>query len=149
MRLRYGQKKPIEAQTLQVNEIRIETNKGEDLHERENEQHKPIEGKVVQVNEPRIENNEGDDLEERENQILSWVGAYDCIKEKILRNYSIQMMGINAVETKPNQPKISHYKYMKQKVKLAKTKATKEKYQDCQVEWDKHKENEENFHKSY
>ena len=89
----------------------------------------------MQVNEPRSKNNEGDDLQERENimgknQFLSQVGAKDCIKEKITGNYAIQMMGVDGVETKPNQPKINHYKYMKQSVKSSEEKDKNEKFQD-------------------
>ena len=65
-----------------------------------------------------IETAKGNDLQKRENitgknQFLSWVGPKDCIKEKIMGNYAIQIMGIDTMKTKPNQPKIKHYKYMK------------------------------------
>ena len=77
----------------------------------------------MQVNEPRrIEIDKGEDLHERanimgKNQFLSWVGAEDCIRENITGKYAIQMMGIDAMDTGPNQPKLNHYKYMKKKVK--------------------------------
>ena len=107
MRLKIGQLKPIEIQTMQVNEPRIEIYKGNDLQEREN-----IIGKI---------------------QFLSWVGTEDCFKEKITGNYAIQMMGIDAMETKPSQPKVNHYKFMKQKVKSTDVKDGNEVFiKDCQ-----------------
>ena len=52
-----------------------------------------------------------------QNEFLSWDGANDCVKDKIIRNYAIQLMGIDTKEPKPSQPKVNHYEYMKQKVK--------------------------------
>ena len=72
----------------------------------------------MQVNEMENKIDEEDDLQERENlrgknQLLSWIEADNCIKDKVTGNYAIQMMGIDAMETKPTQPKMNHYKYMK------------------------------------
>ena len=70
------------------------------------------------------------------NRFLSWVGAKDCVKDKLIGYYDIQLMGIDAKEKKPTQPKINHYAYMKQKVK-SKTDETKNKtFKDCQAKWD-------------
>ena len=56
----------------------------------------------MQVNETRNKENKEDDLHERENvtgknQFLSWVGAKNCIKDKVTSNYAIQMMGIDTI----------------------------------------------------
>ena len=100
-------------------------------------QQKPIEIQTVQVNKPRNYTDNNDDLQKRENlmgknQFLSWVGADDCVKDKVTRNYAIQMMGIDAMETKPSQPKDNHYKFMKQKVKSTDVKNGNEMFKDCQ-----------------
>ena len=76
----------------------------------------------MQVNEMGNKTEKEDDLQERENvmgknQFLSWVGAKDCIKDKLTGKYAIQLMGIDALETKPSQTKANHYKFMEQKVK--------------------------------
>ena len=47
------------------------------------------------------------------------------------------------MEPKPNQPKINHYKYMKQKVKSTKVKDKNEKFHNCIAEWDEEEEIEE------
>ena len=43
------------------------------------------------------------------------------------------MMGVDAMKTKPNQPKIKHYKYMKQKVKSTEVQNKNKRFQDCLV----------------
>ena len=52
-------------------------------------------------------------------------------------------MGIDARETKPTQPKLNHYKYMKQKVKSDDTNNKNDIFKDCQAEWDKEEDTEE------
>ena len=52
-------------------------------------------------------------------------------------------MGIDAMETKPNQPKMNHYKFMKQKVKSTNAKDKNETFQDCLAKWDKGEDAEE------
>ena len=44
-------------------------------------------------------------------------------------------MGVDAMEPKPTQPKINHYKYMKQKVKSDDAKEKKDIFKDCQANW--------------
>ena len=85
----------------------------------------------MQVEESKIGNEEEGDLQERakktqKNQFLSWFGANDYVKEKIIGNYAIQVLGFDTKEPKPNQPKINHYKYMKQKAKSTKMRDKKE-----------------------
>ena len=63
----------------------------------------------VQFNEIGNQTDNEDDLQERENLMgkiwfLSWVGAGNCIKDKVTSTYAIQMMGIDAMETKSSQP---------------------------------------------
>ena len=87
----------------------------------------------MQVNETKTKKNEEDDLQERENltgknQFLSWVGANDCVKDKVTGNYVIQMMTVDAMETKPSQPKVNHYKCIKQKMKSTDAKRMEKKY---------------------
>ena len=79
---------------------------------------------------------EGVDLQERENftgknGFLSWVGANDCFKNKITGYYTTQLMGIDAKEIQLAQPKINHYKYMKQKVKENETDNGLDIFKDC------------------
>ena len=73
----------------------------------------------------------------------TWVGVDDCVKDKIIENYAIQMMGVDIAKIKPNQPKINHYKFMKWKVKSSKTKDKGGKFQDFLAKRDKQEENEE------
>ena len=54
-----------------------------------------------------------------------------------------QMMEIDAMETKLTQPKMSHYKYVKQKVKSTKAKDANKTLQDGQVKWDKEEDTKE------
>ena len=73
---------------------------------------------TVQVNKMGNKTDKEDDLQERENVMgkngfLSWVGVDDCVKDKLTGYYAIQLMGIDAKEIQPTQPKIDHYKYMK------------------------------------
>ena len=87
-------------------------------------------------------------MQEREkstgkNQFLSWVGAKDCVKDKLMGNYAIQMMGIDAKEAKLIQPKVNHYKFMKEKVKLDDAKNGNKTFQDCLAEWNKEEDTEE------
>ena len=77
----------------------------------------------MQVNETGNYTFKEDDLQKRENftgknECLSWIGAHDCIQDKVTGNYAIQLMGIDANKIEPTQPKLNHYKYMKQKVNL-------------------------------
>ena len=93
----------------------------------QNQQNKTTKVQIVQVNETKNKANKENDLQEIENvmgknQFLSWVGVENCVKDKVTGNYAIQMMGIDAMETKQTQPKMNHYKYMKQKVKSTKPK---------------------------
>ena len=96
----------------------------------------------MQVNEMGNKTDKDNDLLEREkltgkNQFLSWVGAKNCVKDKIMGYYAIQMMGIVAMETKPSQPKINHYKFIKQKVKSTDVnKDGNKKFQDCLAKWE-------------
>ena len=67
----------------------------------------------MQVNETKNDAFEGDDLQEREdftdkNGFRSWVGAKDCVKDKLIGYYAIQLMGIDAKEKQPTQPKKNH-----------------------------------------
>ena len=76
-------------------------------------QQKLIEIQPVQVKESKMRDEKENDLQERDNvtgksHFLSWVGAYDCVKDKVIGNYSIQVMGIDTKETKPTQPKVNH-----------------------------------------
>ena len=65
-----------------------------------------------------------------------------------MENYAIQMMGIETMETKLTQPKMNHYKYMKQKVKSIDAKDKKETFQDCLAKWDKEEDMEEKLTRS-
>ena len=47
------------------------------------------------------------------------------------------------METKPTQPKVNHYKFMKQKVKSTDAKDGKEIFKDCQKKWDKEEDTKE------
>ena len=47
------------------------------------------------------------------------------------------------METKTNQPKINHYKYMKQKVKSKKILNKNKRFQDCLAEWDEEEDTKE------
>ena len=93
----------------------------------QNQQNKNVKVQTVQVKDETWNDTfEEDDLQERENftgknEFLNWVEAHDCVKDKLMGYYAIQLMGIDAKETKPTQPKINHYIYMKQKVKLDET----------------------------
>ena len=81
-----------------------------------NGQHKPIELHIVHVKENVNSNKEikASLLKEEnlmgKNEFLSWFGAKDCVKDKIMANYAIQ----DTKEIEPTQPKINHYKYIKQ-----------------------------------
>ena len=66
------------------------------------------------------------------NEFLPWVGAHDCVKDKLTGYYAIQLMGIDVKETKLTQPKLNHYKYMKQKVKSDDTNNKNDIFKDCQ-----------------
>ena len=71
------------------------------------------------------------DLQEREklnkkNGILAWVGANDCVKDKIIGDYEIQVMEIDTKEMQQIQLKANHYEYMKKKLKSRKDKREKE-----------------------
>ena len=57
--------------------------------------------------------------------------------------YAIQLMGVDAMETKPSQPKVNHYKFKKQKVKSTDVKEENEMFKDCQAKWDKEEDTEE------
>ena len=108
----------------------------------QNPQNKTTKVQIVQVNETRNLTIEEDDLQERENftgknEFLSWVGAHDCVKDKLTGYYNIQLMGINAKEKNLTQPKLNHYKYMKQKVKPIDINNKNDIFKDCQAEWDK------------
>ena len=64
----------------------------------QNQQNKNVKIQTVQVNETGNDTFEEDDLQERENftgktEFLSWVGAHDCVKDKLTSNYAIQLMG--------------------------------------------------------
>ena len=77
------------------------------------------------------------------NQFLSWVGANNCVKDKIMGNYIIQMMRVDVTKTKPRQPKVNHYKFMKQKVKSTYAKNGNETFQYCLAKWDEEEDMEE------
>ena len=53
------------------------------------------------------------------------------------------MMTIDAMETKSSQPKINHYKFMKQKVKSTDIKNKNNTFQDYLAKWDKEEDTEE------
>ena len=65
------------------------------------------------------------------------------IEDKVTSNYAIQLMRIDAKETKPTPPKLNHYKYMKQKVKSNDTNNKNDIFKDCQAEWDKGEDTKE------
>ena len=103
---------------------------------------------TMQFNETKNEAFKEDDLQERENftdknGFLSWVGAKDCVKDKLTGCYAIQLIGIDAKEKQPTQPKINHYAYMKQKVKSKIDKTKNKTFKDCQAEWDEEEDTEE------
>ena len=77
------------------------------------------------------------------NQFLSWVGVEYCVKDKIMSNYIIQMMRVDAMEKKPTQAKINHYIYMIQKVKSDDVKDKNDIFKDCQAKWNKEEETED------
>ena len=114
----------------------------------QNQQNKNIKVQAMRVNETRNDTIKEDDLQERENftgknEFLSWVGAHDCVKDKLTGYYAVQLMEINAEETKLTQPKLNHYKYMKQKLRSDDTNNGNDIFKDCQVEWDKEEDTEE------
>ena len=114
----------------------------------QNQQNQTTTVHTMQVNETKNEAFEGDDLQEREkftdkNGFLSWVGAKDCAKDKLIGHYAIQLMGIDAKEKQPTQPKINHYAYMKQKVKSKNDKTKNKTFKDCQTKWDEEEDTEE------
>ena len=66
----------------------------------QNQQNKIAKVQIVQVNETGNDTIEEDDLQERENftgknEFLSWVGAHDCVKDKLTGYYAIQLMAFN------------------------------------------------------
>ena len=80
----------------------------------QNQQNKTTAVHTVQVNEEENDVVKGNDLQERENfagknGFLSWVEAEDCVKDKILGNYAIQLVEIDTKDKQPIQPKINHY----------------------------------------
>ena len=102
----------------------------------------------MQVNKEDNDVVKGNDLQERENfadknGFLSWVEAKDCVKDKILGNYAIQLVEIDTKDKQSIQPKINHYQYMKQKVKSEKDKTKNKTFKDCQAEWDEEEDTEE------
>ena len=52
-------------------------------------------------------------------------------------------MVIDAKEIQPTQPKINHYKYMKQKVKANETDNGLDIFKDFQAEWDEEEDTKE------
>ena len=60
----------------------------------QNQQNKKVKVQTVQVDETRNDTFKEDDLQERENftsknEFLPWVGAHDCVKEKLTGYYAI------------------------------------------------------------
>ena len=60
-------------------------------------------------------------------------------------DYAIQVMGIDTKEPKPTQPKINHYKYMKQNVKSNDAKQDNKYFSIFLAEWDENENMEENL----
>ena len=85
----------------------------------------------------------GRDKIKGKNEYPTWVGANNYVKDKIIRDYTIQIMGVNTKKIKQIQLKENRYQFTKNKVKSEETKLQKDDFQGCLAGWAESREMEE------